>query len=72
MVGGECENGEGNHVRVLSVAEVMRRLGVSRMTVLRAVERGDLRARRKTPSRGSTVQIYADSVAEFERRREDM
>jgi len=53
---------------LLSVSDVMTRLGIGRMTVLREFHAGRLRGRRVSLARRSPILIEAASVAEYERR----
>ena len=59
---------EGNLVTTTEACEI---LGLKKNSVILAIRRGDLRARRKSLMPGSTWLIYRDSVEEYLRRRDD-
>ena len=49
----------------LSTVEAAALLGVSRNTVIRMVNAGELRGYKKTLARNSPMRVYRDSVEEF-------
>jgi excisionase family DNA binding protein len=49
----------------ISTAEAAALLGVSRTTVTRLVNSGQLKGYKKTPARNSPMRVYRDSVLEF-------
>lgn len=51
--------------------EVSERLGISKVTVTRLIQRGELEAYKLTPSKNSPLRIYEDTVeALVERQRQ--
>lgn len=56
--------------KLISPEEASVRLGVSKRTIFRMLERGQLRGRKKTPLPNSPVEIYEDSIEEADKNRQ--
>jgi excisionase family DNA binding protein len=50
--------------------EAMKMLGVSRSTIRRLLQQGELHGYRLTPSKHSDYRIYVDSIEELKERRQ--
>ena len=54
-----------NERETMTTAQVVQVLGVSRMTVWRLLEKGDLKGRRMTSFANSRWLVYTDSVENY-------
>jgi excisionase family DNA binding protein len=56
--------------KAVPATEAMKMLGVSRSTIRRLLQQGELRGYRLTPSKHSDYRIYVDSIEELKERRQ--